>query len=436
VGSPDVAAPAATHARAVRAWCLYDWANSAFATTVMAAMYPPFFRALATSAGIPSSRATALWGYTVALSLAVVALAGPLLGAFADLAGARKRFLAGAVVIGAGATAATVLVGSGDWRLAAVLFILGAVGFAGGNVFYESLLPSLASRDELDRVSARGYAFGYLGGGLLLVLNALWVLAPQRFGLADQAAAVRASFLSVAVWWALFSLPLFRSVPEPPAAAPPGTRITLLDGLRRLAAGLAEAGRRRQLLAFLVAFWLYNDGITTIIKMATAYGDELGIGLGHMVAALVLTQVIGVPCSLLFGRLAGPLGARRAIQLGLAVYAAITVAGAFMSRPWHFYLLAAAVGTVQGGTQALSRSLFAAMVPRHRTAELFGFFSTSEKLAGIVGPLLFAVATDLSGSARPGIAALVVLFVAGALLLGRVDVEAGIREARAGEAGA
>jgi UMF1 family MFS transporter len=420
------------HRRAVRAWCLYDWANSAFATTVMAAMYPPFFRTLAVNAGISEVRATALWGYTSSLALALVCVVAPLLGAIADHAGARKRFLATFALVGAAATAATVLNGDATWGLAAALYLIGSIGFAGGNVFYESLLPGLASADEIDRVSARGYALGYLGGGLLLVVNAAWVLRPGWFGFANADVAVRAAFASVAVWWVAFSIPLLRRVPEPPAVGRLGAA-SVGEGFRRLGRTFREVRQYRHLVVFLVAFWVYNDGISTIIKMATAYGHEIGIGVGDMVAALVITQLVGFPCALAFGALAPRFGAKRLILVALGVYAAISASGYFLETALHFYILAALVGTVQGGSQALSRSLYATMVPRHKTAEFFGFYSASAKFAGILGPLLFGVVSELMGTSRLGIVALLVFFGVGAAILARVDVASGAAVAREAE---
>jgi len=422
------------HARSIRAWCLYDWANSAFATTVMAAMYPPFFRIVAEAAGMAPAKATAAWGYTVALALVVVALAAPVLGAVADHTGRRKAFLAAFTAMGVLATAAMVTIGTATWILAAGLFILAQIGFSTANVFYESLLPSLAQGAELDRISAQGYAWGYLGGGLLLVVNALWVIRPHLFGIPDAGAAVRASYASVAVWWAAFSLPLFRRVPEPPADRSLETRVApLIAGLRRLGATFAEIRSYRQLLLFLAAFWIYNDGISTVFRMATAFGSEIGIGLPHLIGALILTQFIGYPSSLAFGRLGASIGPRRAVLAALAVYVGISLAGLAIHTAWQFYLLAAVVGTVQGGSQALSRSLFASMVPRHQTAEFFGFYGASSKFAGIFGPLVFAVVSDLTGSGRRAIFSLVAFFLIGGALLARVDEDEGRRVARDAE---
>jgi UMF1 family MFS transporter len=419
------------HRRTVRAWCLYDWANSAFATTVMAALYPPFFRSLATAAGVSESRATAYWGYTAALALLLVSAGAPVLGAIADFTGTRKRFLALFAGIGIAATAAFTLNGDDTWLLAAALFVTANIGYAGANAFYESLLPSVAGPDELDRVSARGYALGYLGGGILLVVNALWVLKPDLFGMPGTGFAVRASFFSVAIWWGVFSVPILRRVPEPPADHVPGlAQNPIAAGIGRLMNTFRDVRRYRQLLLFLLAFWIYNDGISTIIKMATAYGDEIGIELGHMIGALVITQFVGFPCAIAFGGMAERIGPKRSILIGLVVYALICVLGFFMTTPLHFYLLAVMVGTVQGGTQALSRSLFASMVPRHKSAEFFGFFGASGKFAGIFGPLVFGIVAQLTGQSRLSIFALIVFFVVGALVLLRVDERAGAEAAR------
>lgn len=412
----------------VRSWCLYDWANSAFATTILAAVFPPYYRSLALEAGASPAAATSRWAFTTVAAVLLVALLGPLLGAAADRAGARKRMLAGFAALGILATAGLALpVG---WAGASVLFILANLGFSGSLLFYEALLPAIARPGELDRVSARGYAVGYVGGGLLLALNALWLARPGWFGFAGQAAAARGCFVSVALWWALFMIPLLRNVPEPPGDGRRlGPGAALGAALARLGATARSLGTRRQLFLFLLAFWLYGEGINTIIKMASAYGDELGIGRGDLVGALLLTQAVGVPCALGFGRLAGRIGAKRAVLLGIAAYTLIAAGGFFLRTTAHFYLLALAVGMVQGGTQALSRSLFAAMVPRRREAEFFGFFAVSARFSGILGPLLFGLIAGGAGTSRLGILSTVFFFAAGGLLLMRVDERAGARAA-------
>jgi UMF1 family MFS transporter len=420
--------------RIINAWCMYDWANSAFATTIMAAMFPPFYRSLVTEAGLAESTATAYWGYTTSVALLVIALVAPVLGAIADYTGGKKRYVAFFAGLGILSTAAFVFIGTDTWLLASLLYIGGNVGFAGANIFYESLLPHIA-KDDIDQVSTRGYALGYVGGGILLVINVLWFMKPDLFGMPDTAFALRASFFSVAVWWGLFSIPLFRRVPEPPAARETGPTLSpVRAGFSRLATTFQEIRRYRQLLLFLIAFWIYNDGIGTIIKMATAYGDEIGLELTDMTIALIITQFVGIPFSFLFGTLAKKLGTKRSILLALGVYTLISIAGYFMQTATHFYILAFLVGTVQGGSQALSRSLYGAMVPRQKSAEFFGFFSTSSKFAGIAGPLLFGVVSQIAGQSRLSIVSLIIFFIVGGILLTRVEVEEGVRVARAAEA--
>jgi MFS transporter, UMF1 family len=416
--------------RVIDAWAMYDWANSAFAVIILTAVFPVYYRALVINAGGSAEDATAYWAYTTSLSLLIVALIGPVLGAIADILGGKKRFLALALLLGVLGSTSLAFLGKDTFLLGSFLFAIANLGFAGGNIFYEALLPHVARPADVDRVSSRGYAFGYLGGGLLLVVNTLWLLRPDWFWMADRESALRACFVSVAMWWVVFALPLFRNVAEPATRDRSSfSPAVVANGLRRLAATLRQIRRYRQLAIFLVAFWIYNDGISTIIKLAAAYGDEIGIQHNDMLIALILTQLIGFPSSIGFGKLARYIGAKRSILVGLAVYTFISTAGFLIRSAWHFYGLAIVVGLVQGGTQALSRSLFAAMVPKTRSTEFFGFFSTGEKVAGIIGPAVFGFVGQLSGSSRWGIISVVVLFIAGALILHRVDEEEGRRVA-------
>ena len=433
-GSPEI--PERDYQRVVNAWAMYDWANSAFAVVILTAIFPVYFRALVINAGAAPETATAYWAYTTSLSLLLVALIGPVIGAAADFLGAKKRFLAVALSLGVLGTVGLAFLSSGEYLLGALLFAVANLGFAGGNVFYESLLPQVARPNDLDRVSARGYALGYLGGGLLLVFNALWLYRPEWFWMANRNIALRACFVSVAFWWLIFALPLFRAVKEPAVHGPPRSQLALSNSFARLVQTFRQIRRYRELTIFLGAFWLYNDGISTIIKLAAAYGDEIGVDHNDMLGALILTQFIGFPCSIGFGRLADYFGAKRAILAGLALYTVISVAGFFIRNAADFYALAIMVGVVQGGTQALSRSLFTTMVPKTRSAEFFGFFSTGEKVAGIIGPALFGFVGQLTGSSRWGIVSVTMLFVAGAFLLWRVDAEEGREVAESVDASA
>ncbi|MBI4408980.1 MAG: MFS transporter [Gemmatimonadetes bacterium] len=419
------------HRKELRSWAMYDWAKSSFETTMGAAVFPIYYSAVA-AATLPKNVASAYWGYTNSISLLLVTLAAPVLGAMADYLGAKKRFLAFFLGMGVLATAGLFLVTRGEWLLGSGLFVIAAVGVTGSTTFNDSLLPHIARSDEVDRVSTGAYAMGYLGGGLLLAINALMISQPARFGFADAGAATRAVFLTVAVWWVLFAIPVFRNVAEPVRRLEAGEapRVNPVRvGFKRLRETLGELRQYRELLKFLVAYWLYIDGIHTIQKMATVYGTELGIGQGALIGALLLVQFVGIPFTFMFGALAGRIGRRRGLYLALAVYTGIAIAGYFVREAWHFWALAVAVGLVQGGAQGLSRSLYATMIPKAKSSEFFSFFSIFERFGGILGPAVFGIVGTLMGTSRFGILALVAFFIAGILLLSRVDIEAGQRAA-------
>ena len=418
--------------RELRAWAMYDWANSAFATTIIAAFLPIYYQRVAASQFTELERTT-YWGLTTAIALAIIAVLSPVLGAIADYMGAKKRFLAVFMGFGVTFTALLYFVGEGDWLLASAIFIVARIGFAGANVFYEALLPSVARENDLDRVSTAGYAMGYAGGGVLLALNAAWYLFPETFGFTDDGQIFRASFVSVAVWWALFSIPLFRTVWEPDPRLGAGEAAGLnpaTAGFTRVAATLREIRGHPDLFLFLLAFLIYNDGVGTIVSMATPYGLEVGIEPGQIIGALVLVQFLGIPFTFAFGQFASHVSARSAIFVCLVAYSGIAALGFFMSEAWHFWALAVGVAMVQGGIQGLSRSLYASMIPAGRSTEFFGFYSVSSKFGAIAGPLVFVTVGLSRGSSRWGILSLVVFFAVGAALLTRVNVAAGQRLAR------
>jgi UMF1 family MFS transporter len=416
----------------LRAWAAYDWANSAFTTTIITAIFPVYFTAVA-AADLPAGEATRVLARTTTIALAISALLAPVLGAFADYLPIKKRLLGAFMATGCVASALLALPGRGDWQLAAILFAIGNIGFTGSLTFYDSLLPHIAAPAEMDRVSTAGYALGYLGGGLLLALNVAWVIAPATFGLADAGQASRLSFLSVAVWWALFSIPLFRRVAEPRVMLREKRQIAqvIAAALRGLLHTVRELGRYRQALLLLIAFVIYSDGIGTIIRMATSYGTELGLSQSSLITAVLLVQFAGIPFSFLFGLLADRIGAKTSIFITLAVYTLITVLAYNMKTARDFYLLAVMVATVQGGSQALGRSLFASMIPRERSSEFFGFFSIFEKFGAIAGPAAFEIASRSTGSSRSAILSVMAFFVLGAIVLSFVDVKAGQRAALA-----
>ncbi len=418
--------------KVINAWSMYDWANSAFATTIMAAVLPIYYSAIAEPTLTPN-QSTAYWGYTNSIALLLIAIISPILGAMADFRGQKKRFLTVFALLGITATAFMFFLTTGNWLFASILFILGNIGFAGANVFYDSLLPHIAKKNDIDQVSTRGYAMGYLGGGILLAVNlAMIMFAPEHL----TGLMTRISLASVAVWWLVFTIPLWRRVPEPPRKIFKGEvdRNPVRAGFKRLAETFMEIQKYGDLFKFLVAFWLYNDGIGTIIKMATIYGNEIGIGQTDLIGALLMVQFVGIPFSFAFGWLAKKIGTKKSIYLSLGVYALISIGGYFMSTAVHFWMLGFAVALVQGGAQALSRSLYGRMVPKAQSAEFFSFFSVSGKFAGIFGPLVFSLVSQLMGNSRLGIVSLIIFFITGGIMLTRVDEEKGIQVAQAADA--
>jgi UMF1 family MFS transporter len=401
---------------------LYDWANSAFATTVMAGFFPVFFQKF-WSTGVASTETTSRLGFANAAAGLAIALLAPVLGAIGDRGGRRKQFLFAWTLLGVGATGALYFVGEGDWLSAAVLFVLGTMGFNGGIVFSDSLLLDVAEPQDFDRVSAFGYSLGYLGGGLLFLVNVLMVQHPDWFGLADASQAVRVAFLTVAVWWLVFTIPLMRSVRERQSGPHLGFFDATSVGFRELGATITHLRQYRTVVLFLLAYWFYIDGVNTIIKMAVNYGVSLGLPTGSLLTALLITQFVGFPAALFFGYLGDRIGAKRGILIGLLVYAGITVYAYFLDTVAEFYALAVTVGLVQGGVQSLSRSLFGRLVPEGKNAEFFGFYNMMGKFATVLGPLLIAIVASTTHNERTSIISLVLLFVIGGVLLLRVRID-------------
>jgi UMF1 family MFS transporter len=419
------------HKRAIRAWTMYDWANSTFATTIAAAVLPVYYSTVA-SKNLQPHEATSNWAFTTTIALVLVALLGPILGAMADFSGAKKRFMSIFVVVGVTGTALLYLVKSGDWFMASVFYIIGSIGFAGANVFYDSLLPHIAHEDEIDQVSSRGYAMGYAGGGILLAVNLVMIMfSPDHL----TELMTRLSFLTVSIWWLVFTIPLWRNVKEPPRrilASEKGFN-PVKASFSRLSNTFKEIKKYKELTKFIVAFWLYNNGIGTIIFMATIYGTELGFSSTTTIGTLLMVQFVAIPFAFLFGWLAKKIGTKRSILLSLLIYTLIAIGGYFLYKEIHFWLLGFAVATVQGGSQALSRSLFGRMMPKSKSAEFYSFFSVSEKIAGTVGPLLFGVVSRLMGGSRLSIISLIIFFILGGLLLWQVKEKEGIAIADAEE---
>ena len=399
--------------RSVFAWCLYDTGHCAFATIVMAVVLPVYYQNVV-SGGQPWALSS--WGYASSIALFLSAILTPLAGTYVDGRRVKKKFLLAAATLGIAASAALAGSGVGTWLYTLSCMVLGTVGMSVAAVCYDALLSYIAPEGQMDRVSTLGYGIGYLGAGILLAIDMLLI---SRFG--DLG--VKLSFVSVAVWWTASALPLSVWVPEPSVSgkAPEGLRETL----RALANSWNELKEYPEALRFMISFWLYNDGIGTIIRMAAVFGAGLGIAQGHIVGAMLVTQFVGVPFALVFAHLAEKFGSKRAVMIALVWYTLIALGAMMMTQNWHFWLMAIAVGMVQGGAQAISRSIYASMLPAGRSGHFFGLYNVSSKFAGIIGPALCSTVAELTGSLRLAVGVIAVSFIGGMLILRGVDVDKG-----------
>ena len=401
----------------VISWALYDWANSAFATTVMAGFFPLFFKSF-WAADLSPAESTAVIGTTNSLAGLLIVLLAPFLGAYSDLGKFKKKFLAFFALLGVLSTGYLYFIPQGDWVIAASLYALAVIGFSGGNIFYDSLIVSVSKQDQRHKVSSLGFSLGYLGGGLLFVINVLMYLNPAWFGLSSQSEAILWSFLSVAVWWAVFSLPLFMSVEEKSnAEISKGLFKTITEAFKAVVSTLREIKKHKRVAIFLIAYWLYIDGVDTIVRMAVAYGSDIGLDASSMITALLLTQFVGFPATLVFGIYADKIGFKKILTIGISIYILVTFYAYYMSTALEFYILAGTVGLVQGGVQAISRSFFSTIIPVNKEAQFFGFYNLVGKSAVFLGPVLVSWVALIFGNPRFGILSLLFLLVPGLILL-------------------
>ncbi|MFI4920126.1 MAG: MFS transporter [Gammaproteobacteria bacterium] len=407
--------------RKVKGWALYYWGNHAFTTAIITVFFPIFFKDY-WNHGVDPSVSTFRLGLANSGASLIVALSAPILGAIADKGGHKKRFLVGSAFLGAVMVFALHFVDIGQWQWAMFFFMAASIGYWWGNVFGDSMLVSVAEPGKFDMTSAIGYFSGYLGGGLFLVLGLAMSQKPQWFGLTDAASAVKLILMLTAVWWLLFSIPLWFWVPEPTAQVK-GLCLgySIMQGLRQLSDTFRHVRSYKPVFMFLIAYWVYIDGVNTIIQMAVDYGKAIGFGTSDLIAAVVLVQFVGIPAALIFGRIGERIGPKRGIFIGLSVYVFVSVFASFMHAAWQFYLLAAMIGLVQGGVQLLSRSYYARLVPAERAGEFFGFYNMLGEFAAIIGPVLIGTVSLMTGSPRMSILSVIVLFAVGAFLLARVD---------------
>lgn len=416
--------------RSILAWACYDWANSAFATTVMAGFFPVFFSAY-WAVGASSEQGTFYLGVANSLGSLIVALLAPFLGAIADWGSYKKRLLAFFALLGSVMTASLYVLQLGNWPMAVLFYSLAVVGFSGANTFYDALLPFVASEKKVDYVSSLGYSLGYIGGGLLFLVNVLMYLNPSWFGFSSQESAIKACFVIVGIWWTAFTLPLLFLVKEEKPKEAMGVRHAVKKGLGITINTVRSFRQLKTIALFLAAYWLYIDGVDTIIRMAVNYGTSLNFPSESLIIALLITQFVAFPSALLYSAFGNRIGVKKALQVAIGAYTIISILGYFMTTPLHFYLLAVIIGLFQGGIQALSRSYYTRLIPKERSAEFFGFFNMLGKFAAIIGPLLMGVVTLVTGNVRSGIVSLVALFALGFILLKRVDETKGQAEIEA-----
>jgi len=417
--------------RAVWSWAFYDWANSAYSTTVMAGFFPLFFKEYWADPHNPS-QSTFYLGMANSIASMVVAALAPLLGSIADQGSAKKKFLTFFAFLGVIMTGGLWMVAQGNWQMAVLFYVIATIGFASGNVFYDALLPGLASEERVDAVSSLGFGIGYLGGGLLFLVNVFMYLKPELFGIPDGATAIKLSFLSVAVWWAVFTIPLILFVPEPKNYENIDFNNAIRMGWVQLVQTFKEIRNMKVVGTFLLAYWFYIDGVDTIIRMAVDYGMSLNFPGESLIIALLIVQFVAFPAALIYGWLASKIGAKTGIMVGIIAYSFITLLGYFMTEAWHFYVLAILIGLFMGGIQALSRSLYTRIIPPDKSAEFFGFYNMLGKFAAIIGPALMGTIALVTGSARLSILSILLLFILGAFFLNKVDIKEGKRLAAKG----
>ncbi|GIS74905.1 MAG: MFS transporter [Gammaproteobacteria bacterium] len=398
-------------------WALYDWANSAFATTVMAGFFPIFFKSYWAS-DLSDAESTFAIGSVNSLVGLLIAFSAPVLGAFADAGDSKRKFLFSFAFLGIITTGYLFFIPDSSWKLAVIFYGLGVIGFSGANVFYDSLLVTVSKEEERNRTSALGFSLGYLGGGILFLLNVIMFLYPNWFGLESQIDAVLWSFMSVALWWFIFSLPIYLNVKEPTqSSSGKSVNRIITEAFSSLVNTARSIKEYKSAVIFLLAYFLYMDGVDTIIRMATSYGSDIGLSATSMIQALLLTQFVGFPATLVFGYYADKFGYKYSLSFAIIVYIFVVLFSSQMDTALEFYVVACVVGLVQGGVQAISRSFFSTLIPTNKAAEFFGFYNFIGKSSVFIGPFMVSGIALVTGSPSYGILSLLILFIPGLILL-------------------
>tara|TARA_X000001036_G_scaffold160799_1_gene152490 strand:+ start:342 stop:1598 length:1257 start_codon:yes stop_codon:yes gene_type:complete len=401
-------------------WAFYDWANSAFATTVMAGFFPIFFKSY-WATDLTDAESTFVIGSANSIVGLLIAVSAPVMGAFADAGNSKKTLLLTFAVLGIISTGYLFFIPESSWKFAIIFYSVGVIGFSGGNIFYDALLVSVAEDKDRNRVSSLGFSLGYLGGGLLFLLNVLMFSFPNLFGLSTQIEAVLWSFLSVAIWWSIFTVPLITGVKEPQINNKNnGFIVTSKEAFKSLYATARSIKQYRSAVVFLLAYFLYMDGVDTIIRMATSYGSDIGLSAQSMIGALLLTQFIGFPATLVFGNYSDRFGHKQTLTFAIIIYIGVVIFSSQMDSAVEFFIMASVIGLVQGGVQAISRSFFSTLIPENKAAEFFGFYNFIGKSSVFIGPFMVSGIALLTDNPSLGILSLLLLFVPGLILLRRV----------------
>ncbi len=399
-----------------KSWMFYDWGSSAFTLIITTAVFPIFYKAQASSVGIEGHVSTAYLGYTIAIFTFILAMLGPVLGSIADYDGLKKRFFIGFLSVGLLSTVSLVFVPDGNWFLLLLLFTFASLGSTGANIFYDAFLVDITKDKRMNRVSARGFALGYIGSTIPFIISiAIIVFAQQEILPITSTTASRIAFLITCVWWGIFALPLVKNVHQ--VYAIPRENKIIKKSFLRLYKTILDIKQYKYLSLFLLAYFFYIDGVGTIISMSTAYGTDVGISATVLLIVLLMTQIVAAPFALLYGKLADRFSAKVMINIGCIVYIIICIYAYFLETAIDFWILAMLVATSQGGIQALSRSYFAKLIPKNNANEFFGFYNIFGKFASITGPLLIGITAQLTGRSNTGILSLIVLFIIGMIIL-------------------
>ena len=397
-------------------WSLYDWANSVFATTVLAGFFPLFFKSF-WAGDLDDTTSTALLGTVSSVAGLIIVLIAPILGAMADLSRNKKLFLLIFALLGIISTSILFFISYGFWEWSLIIFGLSIIGFSGANIFYDSLLIDVSSDEDRNYVSSMGYALGYLGGGILFLINVLMYLYPSYFNLNSQTEGILYSFLSVALWWFVFSMPLFLFVKQKKINDIADFKNPFKQSFIRVLNTFREIKKYKPVLIFLIAYWFYIDAIDTIVRMAVAYGTDLGFDSSKLIIALIFTQFIGFPATFAYGYLAEKFGLFNMLVVGILIYILICIYSLFITSATDFFILAGLVGLVQGGVQSVSRTIFSRLIPQDKATEFFGFYNLIGKSAVVVGPALVGWMAYIFDNPKAGIISLLLLFIPGIIIL-------------------